>query len=457
MRSESPPTIFLSNFHPFITRNILDSGVLDLLLNQTQIVIFVNAYKEKYFKDRYERKGLIIEGVDLGRFVGSRKNVCFNRVAELLLDTKTKKFHKMENLLRGHSRARYYLTHLFTKAFSHINLIKDIFRTCEFNINRHHAFSQYFDRYQPSLVFLTDVFNEGDLLLLKDTRIHGVRDICMIRSWDNATNKNFLRVLPSQIIVQNEVMKQECVTHHQIKPDKILTSGVTQFEYYRKYVPISREEFCKKIGADSSKRLILFSPAGGKFIDTDWQICVILQDLFQKGLLPDDVQIIVRLHPHNPIKFENFTPDDHFIIEKPGVLFLKERAKDAELPLESINHLADTLTHSSLVINVVSSMMIDAAVFDKPIITIGFDGWEKTVPFVRSVGRCHQEECLEVLFSSGATRIVTSKDQLTEWINKYLDDPSIDRNERKDFIEEHCWKFDGKAGERIASYILNRL
>ena len=101
--------------------------------------------------------------------------------------------------------------------------------------------------------------------------------------------------------------------------------------------------------------------------------------------------------------------------------------------------------------------MIEAAIIDKPIITIGFDGFEKKVPYVRSMNRLHTEEGFAVLLDTGATVVVKDKEELGVALNAYLKDPSKDREKRKAFLANHFKHFDGKSVEHLAKFILDQL
>jgi hypothetical protein len=57
------------------------------------------------------------------------------------------------------------------------------------------------------------------------------------------------------------------------------------------------------------------------------------------------------------------------------------------------------------------------------------------------------------IVKSGGVKIVYSIDELIHSINSYLDNPGLDRDGRKRIIEEHCFKLDGKSGQRIGKFI----
>ena len=57
----------------------------------------------------------------------------------------------------------------------------------------------------------------------------------------------------------------------------------------------------------------------------------------------------------------------------------------------------------------------------------------------------------------GGMQIVENKEQLVEALNRYLQDPSLDRDGRQSMVEAECYKLDGKAGERIAEVLIGTL
>jgi hypothetical protein len=101
-------------------------------------------------------------------------------------------------------------------------------------------------------------------------------------------------------------------------------------------------------------------------------------------------------------------------------------------------------------------MSIDAAAFDKPVINLAFDGYEK-LPYIKSVRRLYDLEHYVPVVKSGGVRLAYNEKELIEWINKYLENPSLDRVGRKRMLEEQCYKFDGKSTARTAGYVLDFL
>ncbi|MSR85683.1 hypothetical protein EXS71_04615 [Candidatus Uhrbacteria bacterium] len=114
------------------------------------------------------------------------------------------------------------------------------------------------------------------------------------------------------------------------------------------------------------------------------------------------------------------------------------------------HHLINSIYHADLVMTAGSTFAIDAAVFDKPIICIAFDGTAKNVPYWVSVKRFY--DCythFEALLETGGVRLASSPEQLAVEMNRALDHPSLEKNERKKIIELLVAPFDGHASERL--------
>jgi hypothetical protein len=452
--NKNQKTVFIAVFQSFISRNILNTGILDqLLINGCRVVLFVPPAKETFYREVYNHSNITIESFDSEKFNNKKENI-FKSIALLLISTNVMRFRKIKMLEKGGSHLKFIYQIGFTFLFGKVRWFKNFFRYLDYRYNNPDPFNNYFDKYNPDVVFAPDVFGSGDTLMIKSALKHKVRSVGMVASWDNNTTKGLMRVVPDVLLVQNEIIKEESLNIQHIDKKIIRLTGIAHYDYFMEYKPIPREVFFKNLGISPDKKLILFSPAGDKFISTDWQICEILKQAYENKQIPRDVVTLIRMHPTNPTSLEKFTPNEQFIIETPGVSFKGLSDKRKELDRESLHHLIDTLHHCELVINVVSSLVIDAAVLGKPIITIGFEGWEEKVPFGSSVKRYLSDENMAKLLSAGGTTIVKDAQGLIEQINLYLENPELDKEGRQRIVKEQCWKLDGESKFRVANAII---
>jgi CDP-glycerol glycerophosphotransferase (TagB/SpsB family) len=127
--------------------------------------------------------------------------------------------------------------------------------------------------------------------------------------------------------------------------------------------------------------------------------------------------------------------------------------KDRDPGLEDMKHLAATMWHSAVVLNSSSTVSIDAAAFDTPVVCVGFDGY-RTLPEDKSVRRWHKYTHYRKLLALGGVRVGHSLDEVIGHINAYLEDPSLDREGRARIVSRQCLALDGRSAERIGKYLL---
>jgi CDP-glycerol glycerophosphotransferase (TagB/SpsB family) len=114
------------------------------------------------------------------------------------------------------------------------------------------------------------------------------------------------------------------------------------------------------------------------------------------------------------------------------------------------------MSHSDVVVNICSTIAIDAAVVDTPSICIAFDRKPGT-PYFRSCRRYTDFDHFQNLIKAGGVRIAYSFDDLLEYIRQYLANPALDREGRTTIRREQCYFEDGLAGYRCAQVVLREL
>lgn len=455
-------TIFITSLNPFVTRNILLTDVFRKLSVQPdlRLVIFCPDYKKDYFEENFtlrqaqgKRSEVIIESIQSEKI--SFQDIVFGYLGRSLINTRRLAIRRGEIFLKN-KKVFNYIISLFLSWIGWLSIVKKAVRFLDQLTISKNKFAAFFDRYKPDLIFIPDVFHNDDVHFLAEAKHRGIRTVGMVRSWDNITNKGLFRIKPDFLVVNNEVIRDEAIQYGDMQKEKIFVGGMPQLDYYLKEKRSGREEFFRRIGFDSKKPLILFSPWGGRFIDTDWEILQILKDALANGDLPENLQFLVRIPPNDTIPMGTFIPDEHFRIEYPSRQFQKGVYRDQELDRDAMVHLADSLEYCDLVIAYMSSLNIDACAFDKPIVGIAFDGWEKK-PYLQSVERFLEFDHTAKMLPTRWCPFVRSKEELIKAIKQYLGNPKLDKEGRAEFLKLQAWKMDGKSGERIADFLLTQV
>ena len=459
-------TIFIPLYSGQAARNILRTDVFKELRRDSRlrIVIFVHPKKMEFYQ-----KGFMYPNVFFELLPAIKKTIkldfLFYRLAFWMVDSESTKVRNYRDRRRNNENFFYYcLKRFFIKFIGNIFLFKQIFRYFDIKLIKTNLFRHYFDKYNPDLVFCPNVFDRYDLILLREAKYKKISTIGMIRSWDNLSNRGLLRVIPGHMIVHNEHMKRETLKWVTRNEKRITVCGMPHFDYYLNYYPdCEKEEFYKRFNISSDKRIIIFSPLPESYGTPYWEILKKLDQAINAGRLSSDVIVLVRFMPGDNVNIEEFkikhfnTPPNNLVFDSPGKHFLRQEEKiDWDFSDEDMKHLANSLYFSSLVINYASTLNIDAAAFNKPIINIAFDGNKGQDIYERSIKWIFDLTHNKQITQTNGTKLANSFDELVKYVNLYLNNASLDQAGRKRIISEQCWKHDGLAGKRVAECVLNK-
>ncbi len=310
---------------------------------------------------------------------------------------------------------------------------------------------------KPDLVFIPSI-NPADYKLLRQTKKQNILAIQMIKSWDNLTSKTFLGVHPNYLITHNEVMKSEAICFDDMPEDRIFVSGIPQFDYLianRESLLVSREDFYKKIGINESNRVLLFSASGDRISPNDRDYLIILNQAIDRGELPADLHVHVRLHPKYESSLDGVEKLTHVTVERP-FSYLTSGYRNWIFQKEDVAHWYNSIFHSCAVINVASTMAIDAAVVDRPIISLGFDGYSN-LPSDQSILRYYDRDHYKPVMKTGGVSLVKSEAEFISEINRYLNDAEYKKRNRSVLVSQQCYVVDGGSSKRIVDFLLSFL
>ena len=321
----------------------------------------------------------------------------------------------------------------------------------------HSAMEQLFDRYRPVLVIAANpglVFSE--VPLLRTAKRRGVRSMAIDPSWDNFTNKLIPVRQVDKLVVWNDIMKEQAINLHGYDAASIAVAGAPQFDpHFRTRTP--RAEFFARIGADPNRKLIALTTTPRSLYSHHDHVLRELVKAMNDGRLRN-AQVLVRLHPRDEFgAYDEFTKTPHVIIEKP----FRDTVKVADglaidvMP-ENQKHLGDTLCHADVVVNVASTITIEACIFDTPVVNINFDGPDES-PYVKSARRYYSFTHYVNITNRGAVRVAASPGDLVRDVAGYLADPSLDSAGRKQVVMDQCQFTDGRSAERVVRLVLEEL
>ena len=452
-------TLFIPVYHGMCTRNLFLTEMLPTILKQPDLraVCFIPPLKKDFFAKEYGHfKNVIFELVDR-KHKKNKLEFIFDFITKSFLNTQAKKSLQLIEYSSDRNKLRYLLGRLLARVFSGSRVLRNLMRWLDYLLVSDTTFGPYFDKYQPNLVFVTDVLSPADTLFLKQAKRKKVPKIAMVRGWDNLTSKGVVRLKPDKIIVQTDLMKREAIEYADMKDQDISISGVPIFDYYVNYQPSAKEDFYKKIGVRPEYKIILFAPFFSHYQDSVKEIIKHLDESINKGLFEEKLKILVRLPPSYNQELGDYISNDNIIYDRPGIQFpLNSYRKDWEFTKKDMQHLADSIHYSSVTSNFASTMTVDSAALDKPIINIDFDA-KSHDPTKISIRYIYKNDHYQPVLAANCLKMARSKAELVEQINYYLKHPESEKDGRSKILKELVWKFDGRCSQRVGNYVLDYL
>jgi CDP-glycerol glycerophosphotransferase (TagB/SpsB family) len=263
----------------------------------------------------------------------------------------------------------------------------------------------------------------------------------------------------------SEIQKQELVSGADWNPQQVHVGGIPSYDgYVRKTWLMPREEYFELHGLDPNRKLLSYAASFVTF-SPNFRNVEALARLVAQDALAMPAQLLIRLHPNH---FMNVS------------LFIEERKKIRQLahdlphvhvvepvPLggslgyysgEDMPEKTSMMAYSDVFLTVYSTMVVEAAVHGRPIISVCLDtpgGWNQPGKFSLALSEIGNWPTHSRFIKAGAGRLAENEVQLKDAINKYLVDPEADSAQRVEFIRKECTYVDGTAGQRTGEYFLS--
>jgi len=337
--------------------------------------------------------------------------------------------------------------------FSLFYPLKPIFRWADFYFfsEKNKNIKNYFDEFHPDLIFSTSIISSLDIAFMKEAKRRGIKTVSMQKSWDNAT-RDYYRFIPDYFLVQNELLIDISSRLQRIPKNSIYTVGLPQFDWYKRdEVLRSREEHFARMGFDQERSLLFFG-SEGMWAPEEAGIAKKIYEWILNDELARPCQLLVRPHYSNVKSdiFREFRGKKDVVVDNYRIVdFLNDRWDPST---EETIDLTNSVLHSDIMINAASTLSLDAACVDVPVIHIGFGCNYKNGEDITDYYMYRTDHDKWVL-STGGTEKVDSFEELRNQINRYLVDPSLRSEGRKKLREKLCYKVDGKSSERMADAI----
>jgi hypothetical protein len=329
-------------------------------------------------------------------------------------------------------------------------------------------YSDLFEKYEPDLVVASTPGWRMDRYLLREAGRRGIPTLTAIVGWDNSSSYNISGAKVAWATCWSDLQKEELVLGSDWNPARVHVGGIPSYDgYFREQWRMPRGDYFKLHRLDPNRKLISYASSFVHFAP-NYPNIEALAKLVASDTLAEPAQLLVRLHPsHFQDRPQIFAEERQrvFELEKEyqHVHVVQPVALGGSLGYyggEDMDEKSSMLAYSDVFVTVYSTMVVEAAVHDTPIVSAVIDapdGWNRPKKYSLSLKEIGDWPTHRRFREARAGRVAEDEAQLRDMLNDYLRNPQLDSTERGRFIEQEVTFTDGTSGKRTAEFILEVL
>lgn len=266
-----------------------------------------------------------------------------------------------------------------------------------------------------------------------------IKTASFIFSWDNLASKGRMAGSFDQYLVWSELMKNELLHFYtSIKESQVDVVGTPQFEpYILNRYGFDKLTFFSKFNLDLNKKTILFSCGDVSTSPNDSTYIQAIAEIICTGKLGEEVNFLVRTSPAETPERFNKLAKKYPWIKWNYPKWIQSRSNHQEnwsqrIPtVEDVSDLKSVLQYCDVCVNMLSTMSLDAMLFDKPVINTVFgNGDNGLVNDQRFLKYAHIDEVIK----TKATYVARDENELENYLKISITNPFYKINEQKVLI-----------------------
>ena len=305
---------------------------------------------------------------------------------------------------------------------------------------------------RPDIVLTTGPYQFEQPGIMASALRLGIKTIALIPSWDNISTKKRMLFKYDGYIVWSHKLRDELLERYPHTRDRpVYVVGAPQFDvFFQARFQQTRSEFCAAQGLSPVRPLIVYAVGSPNFLTGEPSGALAMARSVDRGDL-GDVQLLVRPHPihdHGKLAqlFEGFS--DRVKVQETSVpgTPLTARSQDEDQIREWVN----TFRHAAVVVNLSSTVSVDAAICDRPVVNLDFDP-APGAPDQQLIKEINREWThFSPIAQSGGVWLVNSITEMVDAVRTYLVQPELHREGRRWIVRHVCEYSDGDCGVRMA-------
>lgn len=266
----------------------------------------------------------------------------------------------------------------FLKLAIFVRLLLKLGHKAENAIPSNRDFDDAIEEFRPDAVIVTPLINfaSSQVDFIKSARNLNIASALMVASWDNLTNKGLIRLQPDSVVVWNEHQMLEAAEMHGTRVGDVVVTGAQSYDrWFEMRAEESDSTFCERVGLTDQSSYILYL-CSSPFIGGDREVPFVRKwiERVRNSEDPDLAAkpILIRPHPQNAKVWKEFDETRY------SNVVVYPKAGDNPITKDARHDFFSSMYHSSCVVGINTSGMIEAGIVGKPVLTLLADGFEDT-------------------------------------------------------------------------------
>lgn len=316
-----------------------------------------------------------------------------------------------------------------------------------------------FQKHSPNLAVVGSFGVSADGLAMLEAKRQGVPVCVVLQTWDRTSTKGYPTVPPDFALTWSNVTANEAIKFLDVKKENVFIDGAPMWDsFFTKEEVLDRVRFCNLFGLNLDKPIIYVAMNSLAYHQGNLNLLRELAAMVGFPSFGGSIQMLIRLHPSyfsaqdekvemDALIDEISTLDGVFInrpslvSEQDGLVFTRE-----DLAVQS-----SSFQHSSLTISVISTYMIESAIFDKPAINIEAGRWQTNLYDIAVSD--YQVHHLKRIYDYDAVYRVSDLSDLPDLVDHILRNPEEKAVQRAQLVDTEIPVNRGCATEAFANRI----
>lgn len=309
------------------------------------------------------------------------------------------------------------------------------------------AVTAHLEEIAPRLLVSTHCTVAAERPYILAARRLGIPTAGWILSFDNLTSRSVVPVF-DHYLTWNARMRDDVVRLYPDRdPQSVRVTGTPQFDFhvdaaYRN----SRADTLRELGLPPAGRYVLWAANSRVFTPTEPALVAEFLRRTRDDADLRERRVVVRLHPLDDYgRWEDLRrADSRLVVVRPW----ERTGPPPGAPAQ--RQLVGTLAHADVCINVASTMSLDAAVLDVPVVCVAFALGESGSEH-EACRAYYRTEHYRPIAASGGVEMAHTLADLVRLAGEAVRDPGRNRAARAQLVRDECGQIDGAAGVRVAA------